>query len=62
MGGAGYECRCPVGYKGVNCEGNRQNCIEILSHKSVLFFLEILKTDSNPLHYSKPAVEFKLST
>ena len=21
IGGAGYECRCPVGYKGVNCEG-----------------------------------------
>lgn len=21
MGGAGYECRCPVGYKGINCEG-----------------------------------------
>lgn len=25
MGGAGYECRCPVGYKGINCEGNRQH-------------------------------------
>jgi len=23
---------------------------------------EILKIDSNPLHYSKPAVEFKLGT
>lgn len=25
IGGTGYECRCPVGYKGVNCEGNHQH-------------------------------------